>query len=244
MIREEIIGRARLILGDAREILPTLGKVDHIITDPPYSERTHAGHDAAAVGQLSAGKDGSARADLGYDALSPEAASTLAKVFAASCDGWVVWMTDHTLAPTIQQSLDALGRYVFAPLPYFHPGRSVRLAGDGPSSWTDWIIASRTKAQSKWGTLRGGYVASEGWNDKQRMGGKPTRLMQLLVSDYSRPGETVCDPFMGAGTTGVACMREGRNFIGIEICPDAFEVSCKRIEDAQRQGDLFLEAAE
>jgi hypothetical protein len=77
----------------------------------------------------------------------------------------------------------------FPPLPYFHSGRSVRLAGDGPCSWTDWIIVARTKALSKWGTR--GYIANEGWNDKERI--KPTRLMQLVVSDYSRPGELVCD---------------------------------------------------
>ena len=135
--------------------------------------------------------------------------------------------------------MERFGRTIFLPLPYFHPGRSVRLTGDGPSSWTDWLIVSRTKAQSKWGTLRGGYVAGPGWDDKARMGGKPTRLLQLIVSDYSRPNDVVCDPFMGAGTTGVACMREGRKFIGIEIDSDAFDIACKRIEDAQRQGQLF-----
>lgn len=94
-------------------------------------------------------------------------------------------------------------------------------------------MVARTRALSKWGTLPGGYVAGPGWNDKQRMGGKPTKLMRALVNDYSRPGELVCDPFMGAGTTGVACMIEGRDFIGIEIDPEGFDVSCRRIEAAQ-----------
>lgn len=239
MSRVETIGRATLYLGDCRDILPTLGKVGHIITDPPYSERTHAGHDAGAR----PGKDGAARADLGYGALTPDAVVQLATTFAAACDGWVVWMTDHTLAPHIGAALASNGRYVFAPVPYHHPGRSVRLAGDGPSSWTDWLVVARTAAQHRWGTLRGGYVAGPGWDDKARMGGKPTRLMQMVVADYSRSGELVCDPFMGAGTTGVACMKEGRDFIGIEIAPDAFDLSCKRIEDAQRQGDMFVQGA-
>jgi DNA modification methylase len=237
--RVEHIGRATLYLGDAREILPTLGKVDHIITDPPYSERTHSGHNAVA----GSARDDAERVALGYAALTPEACEMLAETFARACGGWLVWMTDHTLAPHIEQALSNLGRYVFAPVPYHHPGRSVRLTGDGPSSWTDWLVVSRTSAQSKWGTLRGGYIANEGWNDKERMGGKPTRLMQLVVSDYSRPGEMVCDPFMGAGTTGVACMKEGRDFIGIEIDPEAFKIACDRIHDAQRQGSLFGEAA-
>ncbi len=238
MSRVEVIGRATLYLGDARTILPTVGKVDHIITDPPYSARTHAGHDIIADGNPRL--DGARRQTLGYTALSPSDAVSLARVFAEATDGWVAWMTDHTLAPTIEASLKGLGRYVFPPVPFHQPGRSVRICGDGPSSWTDWIIVSRTARQNKWGTLRGGYVAGPGWDDKARMGGKPTRLMRLLVSDYSRAGETVCDPFMGAGTTGVACMLEDRNFVGIEIDPDAFDLSCKRIEDAQRQSDLFI----
>lgn len=237
---EVVIGNARLFLGDAREVLPTLGKVDHIITDPPYSARTHEGHDDVASGKR---RDGAERRALGYAALSPEDAESLAAAFSAACGGWICWMTDHTLAPSIARALESGGRYVFPPVPYHHPGRSVRLAGDGPSSWTDWIVVSRTAEQHRWGTLRGGYVAGPGWDDKERMGGKPTRLMRLMVSDYSRPGELVCDPFMGAGTTGVACMQEGRRFIGIEIDPAAFELSCKRIEDAQRQGDMFREVA-
>ena len=239
MTRKEIIGNATLYLGDCRDILPLLGRVPHIITDPPYSARTHSGHD----GPMSRRHDGASARALGYAALDPDTAESLAADFAAVCDGWIVWLTDHVLAPTIERALKAQGRTVFPFLPYHHPGRSVRLAGDGPSSWTDWIVVSRTKAQNKWGTLRGGYVAGPGWDDKERMGGKPTRLMQLMVGDYSRPGEMVCDPFMGSGTTGVACAREGRSFVGVEIDPAAFELACKRIEDAQRQGSLFGEAA-
>lgn len=238
--RKEVIGNATLYLGDAREVLPDLDMVDHIVTDPPYSARTHAGHDSIA-GQSR--RDGAEREALGYPALTPADVEALSALFASRCDGWVVWMTDHMLAPEIAQSLRAHNRYVFAPLPFYQAGRSVRIAGDGPCSWTDWIVASRTARLVKWGTLPGGYVAGPGWNDKARMGGKPTRLMQLMVRDYSRAGETVCDPFMGAGTTGVACHTEGRRFIGIEIDEPTFDIACRRIEDAQRQGSLFGAAA-
>jgi site-specific DNA-methyltransferase (adenine-specific) len=238
-LRVEHIGRATLYLGDARTLLPSIGPVDHIITDPPYSDRTHRGHDLVA----GVCRDSADRIALGYDALNADLVEILSGMFCDACDGWIVWMSDHTLAPSIERSLSSRDRYVFAPLPYFHAGRSVRLTGDGPCSWTDWIIPARTKRLSKWGTLPGGYVASDGWSDKERMGGKPTRLMRLMVTHYSRPDELVCDPFMGAGTTGVACMKEGRRFVGVEIDPEAFELSCRRIEDAQRQGDFFVEAA-
>ena len=148
-------------------------------------------------------------------------------------------MTDSHLAPVIQKGLEDCGRYVFAPLPFYQPGRSVRLSGDGPCSWTDWIIVSRTAAQMRWGTLRGGYIAGEGWNDKQRMGGKPLPLMLQVVSDYSRQGHTVLDPFLGGGTTAVACQKLGRHCIGIEIDPEAFERACDRVYKTWQEPDMF-----
>ena len=235
MVKWVEIGNARLALGDCRDILPTLPKVDAVITDPPYSDRCHKGHDSLAA----ASRDGADRSGLGYASLSLADVSELAGAFTRATDGWIVWMTDSDLALAVRTAMEEAGRYAFAPLPYFHPGRSVRLSGDGPSSWTDWIVVARTKAQMKWGTLPGGYVAGPGWNDKERMGGKPTALMDRLVADYSRPGQTILDTHMGAGTTGVSAMRNARRFIGCEIDPDAFDIACRRIEDAQRVTDMF-----
>ena len=65
--------------------------------------------------------------------------------------------------------------------------------------------------------------------------------MRELVTLFSNEGQSVCDPFMGAGTTGVACVRSGRKFTGIEINPAYFDVACKRIESALRQPDMFVD---
>lgn len=230
-----IIGNATLYLGDCMDILPTLPKVNAVIVDPPYSARCHSGHDEGAH----EAKDGSNRQSLGYSALSLNDVEKLAELYIEISNGWVVWMTDSDLAVAIRTALEKRGLCAFAPLPFFQPGRSVRLAGDGPSSWTDWIVVARTKAVRKWGTLPGGYVAGAGWNDKARMGGKPTALMECLVRDYSRVGDTVLDTHMGAGTTGVACIRNNRKFIGCEIDQQAFDISCRRIEQAVGQGQLF-----
>jgi len=236
ILREERIGNQRLLLGDCLAVMPTLGRFDAVVTDPPFSERTHKGHDAGAL----EGRDGAKRATLGYGALTKDAAADLAERFAGLCSGWTVWMTDHTLAPVIAKALEGAGRYVFAPLPFHQPGRSVRLSGDGPSSWTDWIIVSRTAAQMRWGTLRGGYIAGEGWADKQRMGGKPLPLMMQVIDDYTRFGQTVLDPFLGGGTTAVACEKMGRRCTGIEIDPEAFDRACRRVDEAARQPDLLI----
>lgn len=219
-------------LGDCREILPEIGVVDHIITDPPFSEQTHSGHNGIS--------SRTNRTALNYGSLSEEEAVALATLFAARSAGWVVWFTDHTLAPTVRRTMKAAGRAVFAPLPFIQPGRSVRLSGDGPSSWTDWMVCARTSALKKWGTLPGGYIAGEGWKDKEHMGGKPLRLMQAVVSDYSRPGDLVCDPCLGGGTTLVACVKLGRRGIGIERDPITFDKACRRIEAALREPDMFI----
>jgi len=215
--------------GDCREILPLLGNVDHVITDPPYSERTHKGHDIVALGNSTAGNDGADRKRLGYKALTVADVVHIAALFSAICEGWIVWMTDHTLAPIIQSSLESKSRYVFAPLPFYAPGSRVRLSGDGPSSWTDWIIVARTAKLSRWGTLPGGYVAEEGWRDRIHMGGKPLKLMTALVSDYSREGETILDPFMGSGTTLEAAKLMGRKAIGIELEEKYCEIAANRL---------------
>lgn len=237
---EHLSDSVTLYLGDCREILPTLGKVDHIITDPPYSARTHTGHDDSAARTA---RDGFVRQSLGYEPLNAIACGRLASLFHTVAPGWIVWMTDDVLAPHIGAALAERGRKVFPPLPFFQPGRSVRLAGDGPCSWTDWIICARTSALKKWGALPGGYVAGEGWSDKARMGGKPTRLMNLLVQHYSRAGDLVCDPFMGGGTTGVACIIEGRRFVGMEVDGPTFDIACRRIADELKRPRLELAPA-
>ena len=234
-----VIGNATMYHGDCLEILPELEKVDAVITDPPYSEKTHSGHNHSALGQRGFNRDGAQRRSLAYTALNEGDVKRLSDAFDQLAEGWVVWMCDDVLAPTIGANLRARGRYVFAPLPYVAPGSRVRLAGDGPSSWTIWIVVARTKAQSRWGTLPGAYVAGPGWRERTHTGGKPTQLMNRICTDYALENNVVLDPFMGSGTTGVACMNLGRKFIGIEIEKEYFDIACERIDQAQRQRRLF-----
>ena len=232
-MRKEVIGNATLYLGDCLEILPTLGNLDAIITDPPYSDRTHKGQ---CVGEQ---KDGVVRNPLDYAAWSPEAVDAFVGAASAACDGWIVCMCDDVLAPAYDAAFRLRGRYVFAPLPYFAPGSRVRLTGDGPSSWTIWMVVSRTKAQSRWGTLPGGYLRGQGWDAPEKMGGKPIKLMEELLRDYSKQGQLVCDPCMGRGTTAIAAASMGRRFIGIERDPQEYERAIERIDNAQRQKRMF-----
>lgn len=228
-----------LYLGDCRDVLKEIGAVDHVITDPPFSGRTHEGHNACPGINAGTPYDGATRKGLGYSCWTEFDATNFIVSASRTCRGWMVIFNDDVLALHIRYAMEKCGRYAFAPLPYYAPGSRVRLSGDGPSSWTVWIMVSRTKAQARWGTLPGGYMAQEGWREREHMGGKPTKLMEAIVSDYSREGDLVCDPLMGSGTTGVACVRLGRKFIGIEIEPKYFEIAVRRIEAAFDETSLL-----
>lgn len=70
---------------------------------------------------------------------------------------------------------------------------------------------------------------------------RPLDMMQYLVSILCPPGATILDPFMGSGTTGVAAVSLGRKFVGVEVCPEYFDIACRRIREATRQSDLFID---
>ena len=225
----------KLYHADCLSVLPTLEGVDAVISDPPFSARTHAGHDAVNGDQFKNG-DGANRVALGYAAWGVDEVRAICQALPPK--GWACFITDHTLARDWERELNAVGRYVFAPLPCVTPGRSVRLTGDGPSSWTDWLIPSRTKVEIKWGTLPGCYEGRAG--EIEHMGGKPIGMMTRIVMDYSAHGDTVLDFCMGACTTGIACIRTGRNFIGIEKDPAHFATAVERIKRELAQGVLPL----
>lgn len=225
-------GRVTLYLGDCMEIMPLLTGIDAVISDPPFSEKTHAGHDAVEGD----GYDKAKRSKLGYEPWGDTEVHAVCAALPVS--GWTCILTDYILARDWERRLKEAGRYVFAPIPLIVRGRSVRLTGDGPSSWTDWLVAARTKAECKWGTLPGLYEGNRGAG--HHMGGKPLNAMCRIVEDYSREGNTVLDFCMGAATTGIAALRTGRRFIGIERDPEHYATALDRIQRELAQGDLFL----
>lgn len=105
-------------------------------------------------------------------------------------------------------------------LPWFPNTEEIYVIGDG---WT----GTRTSSVLRY------YVRNEFHPTE-----KPVDLMRALIAKCAPP--IIVDPFMGSGSTGVAAVLEGRDFIGCEIEPKYFDIACKRIEDAQRQGDMFL----
>ena len=235
------LGRWEVALADVTEVGAT-------IVDAPYGARTHAGHDAASGGS-GYGRTGDAKArmpdpgkaprPLPYDGWTPEDVAAFVASWSPRTAGWFVTITSHDLAPAWADALSDAGRYVFAPLPWVAPGSRIRLAGDGPSSWTCWIVVARprSKPYSKWGTLPGGYVITS--DRGSHIGGKPLRLMEALVRDYTRPGDLVCDPCAGYGTTLAAALRNGRRAIGAEMDPETHAKGQAYLRKHGRALDLF-----
>ena len=203
-------------------------KADALIVDAPYSERTHSAHDSASE---SAGD----RRSLAYSSWAPDDVDAFVRAWSPITLGWMVSMTDHELAPAWSSSMERAGRYVFSPLACVQPGSRVRISGDGPAQWSVWAIVSRPKssAYARWGSLPGAYVVPSGEPHHRSgvVGGKPLWLMRALVRDYSRPGELVCDPCAGAGTTLLAAKLEDRAWIGCDIDENHTRIARGRLAD-------------
>jgi site-specific DNA-methyltransferase (adenine-specific) len=230
-LRKEIIGDATLLLGDCRDILPTLA-VDHVITDPPYSDNTHK------QAKTNRGKGYGIKL-VTFEALNDEAFRAVVRGCLGAAEGWVVMTCDYRHAALFYEADEfvRLGAWV-------KPNPMPQISGDRPGQgFESVLILHAGKRRKAW--ARGG--GSGVWTVPTHGGGsevptqKPLALAQAFVADFTLPGEVVCDPFMGSGTTGVACVLQGRRFVGIEADPVHFDVCRRRIEEAYRQPRLFEE---
>lgn len=235
-----------LRLGRWQDVLADV-ECDALIVDAPYSERVHSGHGTmardVASGPLT--YDGGKRRDINYAAWGTSDVFGFVEHWAPRTRGWFVSITDTELAPHWSAALEASGRYVFSPLAFVAPGSRVRLTGDGPSQWSCWIVVARPKDRDfkRWGTLPGAYVLPPGEGGNAVIGGKPLWLMRALVRDYSRPGDLICDPCAGGGTTLLAAAIEGRRAVGAECLPEHYEIARKRIAKGHTP-DMFAALGE
>lgn len=208
------IGAATLYLGDCREILPTLGKVDALVTDPPYGlgDKWQGGN-AASRGKWKLSNGG---AGTSWDA---EISDALPAALAISPHA-IIWGGNYYSLPPRRGWLiwDKIVRNF--------------TSGHVEMAWT--TLDQPTRAFS----YAHAQLASEG---KQHPTQKPLPLMKWCIEQLPKVAAVIFDPFMGSGTTGVAALQTGRRFIGIEIDPRYFEIACRRIRDAHLRPDLFVE---
>ena len=206
------IGDATLYLGDCLEILPTLPKVDAVVTDPPYGIGV-----STRVNYPEAQQWDSCRIDPApFLELAEKClfwgGQYIADLLPAS-QGWAVWCK----------------RPVSSDTDFSNDKRSYATA---ELAWTNWGKA-RFKSHVWDGGKRAGKAENRSFCHPSQ---KPIEVMEWCLPEAA---ETILDPFMGSGTTGVACANLGRKFIGIEIERKYFDIACERIEAAYAQGRLF-----
>ena len=212
--RKEIIGDCTLYLGDCMDVMPTLDKVDAVVTDPPYGMAFQSNHRKEKHKIIE--NDNTIdllkwccelKADHSkYIFMRWENIADVAK--AKSCITWI--KDNHSMGDLNHEH----GRQTEICL--FYSGKNHFFPNKRPN---DVIKAART-------------------NNELHPTQKPVSLMEVIVKWTSG---IVIDPFMGSGTTGVACAKMGRKFIGVELDEDYFNIACKRIEEAYMQPDLFIE---
>jgi hypothetical protein len=218
-----------------------LGNAFHAcITDPPYSARTHESKQTRSDScEPRGGGYNPAGLAPSYEGWTPDDVHEFVGALSPRVSGWMACMTDSELMPTWREAYESVGRLSFAPVPCVMAGMSVRLAGDGPSSWTVYLMVARPRALEfkNWGTLPGAYV---GVPSREAGGGrgKPDWLLRAIVRDYSKQGNLVVDPFAGWGSTLVAALGLGRDAIGCDVDAEAIAEAQSRAARGV-QADMF-----
>jgi site-specific DNA-methyltransferase (adenine-specific)/modification methylase len=215
--RVETIGPCTLHLGDCLEILPELGKVDAVVTDPPYGINYVHGAEKSKW----ASKHNEIKIEGDTDTFDPSAFLAIGKIH-------LFWGANH-----------------FSHLLPYGGGRWIvwdKRVGTVQNDQSDCEIAwcdAMTTDRMIWHMWNGRSKASEVGIPREHPTQKPVYVMQKCLDlAKTKKDDIILDPFMGSGTTGVACVNLQRRFIGIEIEEKYFDVACKRIETATKQGQF------
>jgi site-specific DNA-methyltransferase (adenine-specific) len=225
ILREERIGNQRLILGDCLAVMPALGRFDACVTDPPYGIGfPYNSHDDTAenLQRLIDGMVPLAREKAARVVITPGNTN----IFKYPAADWIgAWTWDTTTARGFWgwsqwQPILLYGEDVW-------PGTNSR----GGALKSDRIHFSGGEAKIA-NADGGGHTCP-----------KPLVFMEKMIGRFSLRGDTILDPFMGSGTTLVACQRMGRHGTGIELDPDYFDIACKRVDEAARQPDMLVDYA-
>jgi len=221
ILREERIGNQRLILGDCLQVMPMLGRFDAVVTDPPYG----IGVDRAMAAK-SGTRYGKSAAPAGH----------------YKAQGWddKPIGEDHVNAITAA----AKSQIIFGGNYFALPPARCWLIWDKENGGTEfadcemaWTNLDKPVRLLRWmwnGMIRKGHEVRHGHPTQ-----KPVALMEWCLG-FLPDAKTILDPFMGSGTTLVACQRMGRHGTGIELDPDYFAIACRRVEEAARQPDLLI----
>jgi hypothetical protein len=217
--------------GDCREILPTLGMVDHVITDPPYEAEAHT-----KGRRIANPRTGEIRvASLSFDPMTPDTRGFVGAEFARLSRRWILVFCQIEAAMIWRAVVPS--RYIRT-MVWAKPNGQPQLTGDRPGVGFESIVVCHAAGACRWngGGKRGwltypvdaNFSRTPRYHETQ----KPEPLMEDLIADFTDPGETILDPFMGSGTTLVAAKRLGRKAIGIELNEKYCDIAIRRLAQA------------
>lgn len=237
--QKEIIGGCTLYLGDCLEVMSALEPVDHVISDPPYEDELHE-----AMGRIRRNDGREMVKNLGFEGVNATRADIVKRVIELS-NGWAILFTLAEGVRAWRDDLQTHGAKYDTCLAWVKPDSTPRMNGQGAArgfecAVTAWCAGGYRSWNS--GGKRGIYthLTNQRGRDGRHPTEKPIPLMTEIIDDFTKEGQTILDPFMGSGTTGIACLKRGRSFIGIERDPTFFAVACERIAKADRQPDMFV----
>lgn len=212
--------------------LPDLS-VDICLTDPPYTEYVHKKQRRGLDEDVTS---------LSFVALTEEQRDAAAREFARLAKRWVLVFCAVEDASRWREALEKHGLEYIRTGAWIKPDGMPQFTGDRPAAGFESIVIAHQPGKKRWNG--GGRHAV--WTFPKGEGilashetQKPLALMESLVRDFSDPGEVVLDPFSGSGSTGVACRKLGRRFIGWELVEKHVAASRKRVGDTREQLRLF-----
>jgi site-specific DNA-methyltransferase (adenine-specific) len=244
--REEIIGDCRLILGDCLEVMPTLEPVAAVVTDPPYCSGARTSAAMSGRGGMSRGQRWASK-PITNDRMTVTGFTWLIRHVAAQSyallpeGGSLISFIDWRQYPTLYGVVESVNFRVQGVAVWDKEDMAL---GNGFRNQHEFALhASKgvptVHHKGTPNVLRVKRISSSELHPTE----KPVELLRRMAEVVTDRGETILDPFMGSGTTGVACVNLGRKFIGIELEPKYFDIACKRIEEAYKQPRLFEEPA-
>lgn len=234
-----------LYRGDCLDLLPEIGEVDHVITDPPYETEAHT-----------KARRGIAEAyEIDFAAMSEATRAAVSAHFARASRGWILVFCQIEAVGTWRESLAEAGAKWMRGQTWYKPDGTPQFTGDRPAQGTEHIATAWAgKGRSRWngGGRRGFYEHGVNHGGRARAEAHPTEkplsLMRELVRLFTDPGELILDPFAGSGTTGLAARMEGRRAILVEREERYCEVAARRLErmprGTERQPSLFAEVSQ
>lgn len=223
------IGNATLYMGDCLDVLPTLDKVDLLLSDPPYAHKHMDGGGFASASKFYAGGE--------IDFISNFVLSEYADLLKNASNQFVCTCSRDLIIDWLTLAKEK-GNF---DLHVWHKTNAIPFTNNTWKSDIEYIVlgwSSKNHQKTNQSLKSKAYISSLCTDDFHPTA-KPTPLMAKYIEVLTAAEDSILDPFMGSGTTGVAAIQLGRKFIGIEREPKYFDIACKRIEQAVAQGQLF-----